>query len=168
MPLSRDPVSEQFDAAAARLIRRADARRGQWVGTYVQNPSPAWMLWARRRGIRLLGPDTAAGQQARTRWCRAFVRSVYYLHKHYFYEGKGLDLSDRRVSPNGPRALQYQVGTVRTDKLGIVVGRAVRIRFVQGGQAAMKAVQAMPDSRRIWTEDGRPAGRFANPSDRDW
>jgi hypothetical protein len=168
MPLQRDPVSVQFDAAAARLIRRADRNRGQWAGTYVANPSAEWMLWARRRGIRLLGPDTAGGGQARTRWCRGFVRSVYYLHKHYFYEGKGLDLTDRRASGFGPRSLQFQVGTVKLNPLGIVVGRAVRIRFVEGGSKAMRAVAELPVSQRIYDDDGNPGGRFSSPADRDW
>jgi hypothetical protein len=168
MPATRDPVSVQFDAAAARLLRRADTRRGQWAGTYVRNPSPEWMLWGARNGVRLLGPDTQPGGLARTRWCRALTRSVYYLHKHYYYEGKGLDLGDRRVSPNGARSLQFQAGTVRLAPGGVVVGRAYRIRFLAGGEAALAAVGQLPDSQRIYDDAGNPAGRWADPALRDW
>jgi hypothetical protein len=168
MGYGRDPVSTQFDTAAAKLLRRAAANRGQWVGTYVKNPSPAWMAWGARNGVNLLGRDDAGGGQARTRWCRGFVRSVYYLHKWHFYAGKGLDLSDRRVSPSQGQALQFQVGTVRIDPRGLVVGRAVRIRLVAGGQAAMRAVEKLPDSKRIYDDDGNPAGRWADPAVRDW
>jgi hypothetical protein len=168
MSLQRDPVSVQFDAAAARLLRRAHANRGQWTGTYVKNPTREWMLWAGVRGINLLGPDNAPGGMARTRWCRAFIRAVYYNHKWHYYAGKGLDLADRRVAPYGGNALQYQVGTVRIDPTGRVIGRAVRIRVLAGGQAAQRAADKLPDSKRIYDDSGQPAGRHSDLTDRDW
>ncbi len=166
--LQRDPVSVQFDAAAERLIRRASARKGQWAGTYLRNPSPEWMLWGARNRINLLGPDTQPGAMARTRWCRGFIRSVYYQHKWFYYAGKGLDTDDRRVSPNSSSAIQFQVGTVRIDPSGLVIGRAVRIRFLEGGSKAMAAVKKLPDERRIYDDYGRPADRWADPAMRDW
>src|SRR6185312_14939259 len=78
MPFARDPVAVQFDVPAARLLGRAHDRAGQWAGTYVANPTAEWDAWARARGIRLLGPDTVPGGRARTRWCRAFIRSCYW------------------------------------------------------------------------------------------
>jgi hypothetical protein len=176
MGYQRDPVSEQFDAAAARLLNRAHARRGQWVGTYVKNPSPQWQAWARRRGMNLLGPDNAATKSgvkrnARTRWCRAFVRSVYYLHKHYYYEGKGLDLGDKKIGgaeARGSRALQFEVGTVRINPEGLVVGRPVRIRLLPKGSQADKAVRKLPNSRRIVDDEGNAAGAWNDPTLRDW
>jgi hypothetical protein len=163
-----DPVSVQFEAASARLLTRAHNLRGQWVGTYVRNPSPAWMVWGARNGVSLLGRDNAGGGQARTRWCRGFIRAAYRQYEWYYYETRGLDLSDRRLVKNRSRALQFQVGTVRIDPRGLVLGRAVRIRLLPGGSAAMKAVKALPDSRRIYDDEGDPAGRWADPAVRDW
>jgi hypothetical protein len=164
----RDPVSVQFDEAAARLLRRAyDLPRGTWAGTYVRNPSPSWMAWGAAHGMSLLGPDNAPGGQARTRWCRAFVRSCFYLHRWYYYPGDGLRLGDRRASPWG-RPLQYQVGTVRITPAGLIVGRAVRVRTQAGGQKAADAAAALPDSRRIYTDDGQPGGRYSSIAGRDW
>jgi hypothetical protein len=167
MPVQRDPVSVQFDAASARLLRRAYERKGEWAGTYVRNPSLEWTAWGLRNGINLLGPDNAPGGQARTRWARAFVRSAFYQHRHYYYPGRGLDLSDRRASPWG-RPLQYQVGTVRLTPAGLVVGRAVRVRTQSGGAAAQRAAAELPDSRRIYTAEGEPGGRFSSIAGRDW
>lgn len=161
-------MSVQFDPAAAKLLRRAYAAKGGWVGTYVRNPSPQWLVWGARHGVNLLGKDTAGGGQARTRWCRGFVRALYYNHKWHYYAGKGLDLSDRRVTASRSQALEFQVGTVRIDPRGLVVGRAVRIRLLKGGAAALRAVEKLPDSRRIFTEDGEPAGRWSDPNGRDW
>ena len=165
---NRDPVAVQFDPAAAKLLRRAYAQRGGWVGTYVKNPSPTWMVWGAQHGINLLGKDTAGGGQARTRWCRAFLRSVYYQHEWFYYQTRGLDLGDRRVTKYRGKALEYQVGTVRLDPRGLVVGRAVRIRLLSGGQAARRAVEKLPDSKRIYDDDGQAAGRWADPAARDW
>ena len=168
MPFQRDPVSEQFDQPAARLIRRAHATPGRWRGTYIANPGPAWVAWGAQNGIRLLGADTATAGMARTRWCRAFVRSVYYLYKNFYYEGRGLDMSDKRLTSNDSRAVQFQVGGVRIARGGVVVGRLVRIRMVPGGGQALHAVEQLPDDARIWEDDGHPGGRFAWPELRDW
>jgi hypothetical protein len=164
----RDPVSAQFDAAAAKLLARAARRPGTWAGTYVRNPSPQWVIWGRRNGIRLLGPDNAPGGLARTRWCRGFVRSVYYLHKWHWYESGGYRPADRRNVPNHSTGIQFQVGTVRIGKGGAVLGRAVRIRFRTGGDDALEAVRKLPDSRRIYDDAGNPAGRWSSPAGRDW
>lgn len=169
MPQIRDPVSEQFDAAAARLIRRADAQPGKWTGTYLAPPSPAWLAWGRRHSINLLGPDTAGRGQARTRWCRAFIRSVYYLHRWHYWEGRGLDLSQRRDTPNHSCPVTFEVGGVRLGQGGRIMGRHVRIKMHRGGpEAARDAVRALPDSRRIFDDSGHPAGAWSDPGRRDW
>jgi len=168
MALQRDPVSVQFDPAAAKLLRRAYAQDGGWAGTYVRNPGPAWVTWGARNGVNLLGKDNAGGGQARTRWCRAFIRSCYYQHEWYYYATRGLDLTDRRVTKNRSQALQFEVGTVRIDPRGLVIGRAVRIRLLKGGAQAMRAVDKLPDSKRIYDDEGNPAGRWADPAARDW
>jgi hypothetical protein len=162
----RDPVSEQFDDAAARLLRRAYAAPGAWAGTYVRNPGPAWLVWGARHRISLLGPDTAPGGAARTRWARAFVRSCYYLHKHHYRPGQGLVLTEARAS-TWPAPLEYRVGRVKINTGGVVLGRLVQVRLAPAAGAA-DAVAALPGSRRIYNEDGTPGGRFADPADRDW
>jgi hypothetical protein len=160
---ARDPISVQFDAAALKLLRRAHSSKGDWVGTYIKNPSPEWQLWAVRNGWgRLLGPDDAPGGEARTRWARAFIRSCYYTPQAYSYRD-GLNLADRR--PNGirpPYALDYQVGAVRLSQRPnvVVVGRAVRIRLLTGGAAAHRAAAKVPDSKR-WIVDNAPGPRHA-------
>jgi hypothetical protein len=168
MAFQRDPVSEQFDQAAARLLRRADAARGQWRGTYVANPSAEWLAWGARNGVRLLGKDPQPGGLARTRWVRGFIRSVYYLHKNFYYEGKGLDLADRRVSPGGARSLQFSAGSVRIAPGGLVTGRLVRVRLLPSEGPFSAAVQRLPESARIYDDTGAPAGRWADPALRDW
>lgn len=169
MPLMRDPISVQFDPAAARLLRRCYRNPGQWQGTYLRNPSGQWELWARRNGVRLLGPDNAGGGQARTRWARAFVRSAYYLHKWYYYEtAGGLVLSDRRAVPATSKALVFEVGTVRIAQTGLVLGRSVRLKVVPGGRAAIEAVDRLPGSRRIYTPHGYEGGAHSDLRDRDW
>lgn len=161
-------MSEQFDAAAARLLQRAHMRHGDWTGTYVANPSPQWMAWGARHGVNLLGRDDAGSGSARTMWCRSFVRSLYYVHRNFYYAGKGVDLADKRVSPRGPGSLRFEVGTVRIAPGGKIMGRAVRVRLQAGGQAADRAVLAMPQSRRIYLDDGAKGPRFAEPSARWW
>lgn len=165
--VQRDPVSVQFDAASARLLRRAYERKGEWAGTYVRNPGAEWLAWGLRNGVNLLGADNAPGGQARTRWARAFVRSAFYQHRWHYYPARGLVLADRRSSPWG-RPLQYQVGTVRLTPAGLVVGRAVRVRTQSGGKAAQRAAAQLPDSRRIYNDDGSPGPRFSSIAGRDW
>lgn len=169
MPQMRDPVSEQFDAAAARLIRRAHSRPGQWTGTYLAPPSPGWLAWGRRHSVNLLGPDDAGRGQARTRWCRAFIRSVYYLHKWHYTAHGGLDLSQRNETPSHDRPITFEVGGVRLGPGGRIMGRHVRIRMHPGGEAeARAAVRELPDSRRIFDDSGAPAGAWSDPGRRDW
>lgn len=167
-----DPVSVQFEAAAARLLRRAHNNRGQWTGTYIANPGPDWERWGRQHGIRLLGPDTVPGGMCKTRWVRAFVRACYRLMKNHYYEGRGLDLGERRTSPGAPRALKVEVGnSVRIDKAGRVVGRPVRIIILEGGKAANTAARKLPDSQRTYVREGggyRKGPRWSDPSMRDW
>ena len=93
---------------------------------------------------------------------------MYYNHEWYYYATRGLDLPDRRLTKNRSQALQFEVGTVRIDPRGLVIGRAVRIRLLKGGTQAMRAVDKLPDSKRIYNDEGNPAGRWADPAARDW
>jgi hypothetical protein len=149
-----------MDKGAARLLERAYARPGAWVGTRLARPTTRHQAWAASIGIRLDGPDTAAGGLARDRWTRAFIRAVYYQHKWFYREGQGLT-RERRTAANQSKALQYEVGVLAGP------GRAVRIRIQQGGGAAQKAAERMPRARKIFV-DGEPGPRWADPALRDW
>jgi hypothetical protein len=154
---ARDPVSVQFDPAAARLLRRAYARRGGWTGTYVANPSHDWELWARRNGWpRLLGPDVAPGGEARTAWCRAFIRSCHNLNRKFMTsDGLRLDDDPRPWGLHPPYQLRYQVGTVRIAPGGRVVGRAVRVMLLTRAEVRRHAAEGrIPDAKRWITDDG--------------
>jgi hypothetical protein len=160
MPSRRDPVSELMDKGAAKLLERAYARPGVWVGTRLASPSPRHVRWAAAIGIDLRGRDTAPGGQAKDRWTRAFIRAVYYQHKWFYREGQGLG-TGKRVAANQSKALQYEAGVVAGP------GRAVRIRIMQGGGAAQKAAEAMPRSKKIFV-NGEVGPRWSDPSLRDY
>ena len=174
MPHARDPVSELLDRGARQLLVRAySVRAGTWVNTRLADPSPEHVAWARRKGLDdLMGPDrpsTASGMhvQAHTRWGRAFMRALWYQHKWYGDKQlKGFRPERRMVPYSLP--LQVEWGR-RMPAVGVIpAGRAVRIRIATGGQAKQRVVRAKPDSARIFADDGRPAGRWADPAGRDW
>jgi hypothetical protein len=148
--LTRDPVSEHFDQAAAALLARAHARRGLWTQTTLANPSPRWEAWALAHGRRLLGPDDARSGTARTAWARSFIRSVYYVHK------------ETRTG----YSLQFRVGTVkiRRTATGLSIGRIIQVKLEGGGDAAWAAAERAP-ARRRFLDDG-PAASY--PEDRWW
>jgi hypothetical protein len=159
---TRDPVSELFDRGARVLLTRAYARPGQWAGTRVAAPSPRQVAYFASMGINVLGRD----QWGRDRWAAGFIRAVYYQHK-WFYSQGALRTS-KRMAANDARAIRYELGR-RMPVLGVIpAGRAVRIMVQPGGQAAMRAVKRLPDSRRIWDDTGEPAARWADPALRDW
>ncbi len=165
---SRDPVSELMDSGARRLLARAYASPGRWQGTRLAAPGDRHRAWARSRGIDIDGPDPVprGGLNARSRWARGFVRSLY--HHHRWYSDSGGLRSERRTSPRNGQALQVEVGRA-VGPLGVLpAGRAIRVRVVKGGDTARAALGKLPDSRRIYTPDGAPAGRWAEPSNREW
>jgi len=163
MPASRrDPVSELFDRGARTLLSRAYARPGQWVGTRLAFPSARQVAYFGGQGINVLGTD----QWGRDRWAAGFVRAVYYQHKWFYSQGRLR--SEKRMAANDARSIRYELGR-RMPVLGVIpAGRAVRIMVNPGGQAAMKAVKRLPDSRRIYDDTGNTAGRWADPAARDW
>ena len=155
-------MSVLFDRGARILLERAYARPGQWVGTRVAFPGARHIAHFASLGINVLGTD----QWGRDRWAAGFIRAVYYQHR-WFY-ARGHLQGERRMAANDSRGVQYELGR-RLPVLGIIpAGRAVRIRTKPGGQAAMKAVKKMPESRRIYADDGSPAARWADPNGRDW
>lgn len=174
MAYGRDPVSELFDAGARRLLVRAYANPGQWVGTRIADPTPRHTAALARQGINPMAADNASatggrGLNARTRWARGFVRALYYQHRWYSTGGTaGGWRRSRRSVPRAAGALEVEVGrAVRA--MGIIPsGRAVRVRIVKGGETKRRAVQAMPDRDRIYSDTGTPGARWSDPAARDW
>ena len=173
--LSRDPVSELFDRGSRRLLERAYAARGGWAGTRLADPSPEHRDYFRSQyGIDVDGPDNAptlSGRRddAKSRWGRGFVRSLYYQHKWFSpMRADRTWRAERRSVPRSAGAIEVEWGR-RMPGAGVIpAGRAIRVRTRAGGQAKMRAVQRMPDRERIWTDEGQPAGRFSLASGRDW
>ena len=158
-PSRRDPLSEWFDPAARKLITRAYAQRGQWVGVYLAPPTPLQRAHAARLGIYNLTERDRWGEQ---RWVRAFKRSVYYqLKKHGWSDAPRWD--DVRSSPWPGVALEWETGK-RVLKAGWPSRRwAIRVRIHQGGAAARKAVQAKRGERQ-WVGTGLQSTQ----ADHDW
>ena len=160
----RDPVSVLWDGAAAALLARARQARGGWQGTRVADPSDRQRAMLLAIGINpnarddpsAIGGRARAGQglNARTRWVRGFARAVWYAN-------------DRRHGGPG-LALELEVGRWKPAGVHVPSGYAVRLRVRRGGSAAMRAVRAQADSKRIYTDEGGPGKRWSDPSLRDW
>jgi len=171
MAYDRDPIAELWDKGAAALLRRAYARPGQWVGTALAPPPRQARAYFTSLGIDLGGPDTYISRGRAfpiSRWERGFTRSLWHLHRWY-YHGKdnGLILGERRMSACRNPVLLVEFGRTST------AGRAVRLRVVRGGQAALKAAEALPASARYTTGKpgqigSRPGAVWRDPSERDW
>lgn len=162
MAHQRDPVSVLFDRGARVFLERAYGRPGQWTGTRLAVPRPEQVAYFAARGIDVGGRD----QWGRDRWAAGFIRAVYYQHKWFYSQGQLR--SERRVTANQTRAVRYELGR-RLPALGVLpAGRAVRVMVNAGGGRAVAAVKRLPDARRIYDDEGSPAGRWADPEARDW
>lgn len=181
----RDPLSVLLDAGARRLLERAYANPGTWVGTRLADPGMRARTFAAARGINPDGPDNPSVRggpsrrtDAKTRWARAFVRAVYYQHKWYSGGGTRPWRKDRRTAPRSTGGLRFEVGRYMPASPqydpgnpaagGFPAGRAVRIQLARGGAAKAKAVARLPDSQRIYTDSGAEGARWSDPSLRDW
>jgi hypothetical protein len=164
MPLSRDPLSVWFDPAAARLLERAYAARGQWTGVYLAPPSPLQRAHAMRIGFPDLYERDRWGE---VRWVRAFKRSTFWNHKRFGYAGD-FRPGDPRVSDRAGTALEWQTGQ-RVLKAGWPARRwAVRVRVHPAGAAALAAADKVPASKR-WVDDrGEATDLQSTIADRDW
>lgn len=137
VPAQRDPVSELFDAGARKLLARAYARPGIWVGTRLAPPRDRHRTWARASGIDLDEVD----RWGQRRWVRAFIRACYYQHQWYWDGTTGQRAGwrpTRRMTPFRGYALVYEPG--RTSKLGV----AFRVRILEGGRSSEQAVRRHP------------------------
>jgi len=184
---SRDPVSVPFDAAARRLLSRAYASPGEWVSIWLPDPGMRARTRFASMGIAdLTGPDrtsavggAGAGLNARTRWARGFVRSLNYQHKWFSpMRRDGGWRTERRSAARSTGGLRVEVGRhvaaspqfdpARPQDGGFPPRRRVRVQLAAGGAAKARAVGRLSDRDRIYTADGKPAGRWSDPSLRDW
>jgi hypothetical protein len=170
----RDPVSESFDASARRQLNRAFALgRGHWVSFWLPDPTPQQIARWRQAGIRVNWPDPqpkGGGLDARTRWARAFVRSLNYQVKWYAPTrgSSGLRGIKRTVPSGVPLRVEIGRHLPGSPGGGLPPRRRVRIMVAPGGQAKHKAVTRLANRDRIYTDAGTPAARWADPSRRDW
>ena len=166
----RDPLSVLLDPGARRFLQRVYDARGDWVTTRLADPDPEVRAYALSRGIDPGGPDNASTvsgrhKNRRSRWGRAFSRSVYYQHR--WYGQRGGVRSDKRTQPYS-RPLELEVGR-HVPVLGVIpAGRLVRARLHTGGASARSAAARIGDSERILDDNGERAGAWSDPARRDW
>lgn len=175
MPYDRDPASVLLDTAAQRLLMRAYARPGQWVGTRLAVPDRRTERYLAAQGIQWAARDQPSaksrtgGLNARTRWARAFVRAIYFQHNWYSGGGRAGFRAERRREERHSGAIKIEVGRAIGAGDGRPAGRAVRIKFFpRGGQVAAAAAARLPDSDRIFTDSGEQTSRSSDPALRDW
>jgi hypothetical protein len=156
----RDPVSEGFTRAARTLLTRAYADPGSWASTRLADPDGADIARWRAEGIDVTGPDNAPVRglrrlDAKTRWCRAYIRALYYQHLWYSELGGRNWRAAKRTTPRRAGALRVNVGR-HMPELGVIpAGRIVSAVLLPGGQAARAAAAAQPSApadatRREW------------------
>src|SRR5215472_5920455 len=165
----RDPLSVLLDAGARRFLQRVYDARGEWVTTRLADPDAEARAYALLRGIDPAGPDNASTvsgrhKDMRTRWGRAFARSVYYQHR--WYGARNVRANRRTVAYSRP--LELEVGRHVPVRGIIPAGRLVRARLRTGGQQAGRAVSGLADRERIFDSDGEHAGASSDAAGRDW
>jgi hypothetical protein len=167
---TRDPVSVTFDAAAVRLLDRAYATRGKWVMIWLPDPTIRQRSRWLAEGINVGGPDNptvhgGTGLDAKTRWARAFVRSLNYQKKHAGRSG-ALRVEVGRHVPASP-----QFDPAHPERGGFPPRRRIRVQIASAGRAKEAAVTRLPDGDRwaVGPQGQRRRGpRWADPSLRDW
>lgn len=174
MAATRDPVSLLWDGPARQLLARCYAAPGTWQGTRLADPTAQQLAWAASLGINLRGRDNPStvsrrgGLNARSRWARAFVRSVNYQHRYYSRARGGGWRDERARVARSTYALQVEVGRALPARGIIPAGRAVRVKLHQGGQRADQAAARKSDTDRYITDDGGRGGRWSSIDRRDW
>jgi hypothetical protein len=179
--LTRDPVSEPFDAAARKILDRAYVNRGTWQEIWLPDPTIRQRTRFADLGIDVGGPDplpAGGGVNARTRWARGFIRAIYYQHK--WYSGTPGNWRDqKRTAPRNLGGLRVEVGRhvaaspqfdpARPAAGGFPARRRIRVQLATGGTAKDAAVARLSNADRIYTRGGAPAGRFGGGTQyRDW
>jgi hypothetical protein len=118
----RDPLAVRFDTAADILVRRAIARQGSWVPTWV--PSPAAEF-----------DDLDDG--GLTYHERSFLQACYY-HRLIYLHGPGGWTDEngkwhQNTNPDRTHALRRRWGPVQSR------GRLLEVRTVEIGAASVNA-----------------------------
>lgn len=156
-------MSVVFERAAERLLDRAYAKRGEWVSVRLTDPTIRDRTRWAAEGINVGDPDPVTGNMAKTRWARALVRALYRA-KLADRRGGALKFEVGRHIPASP---QFDPRNPRAG--GFPPSRQFRVKIDRGGRTALRAVQRLPDSRRIYDDRGQPAGRWGGGDRfRDW
>ena len=140
--LQRDPVSVSFDPGARRFLDRAYSSPGQWRPTRLADPEARHLAEFGAQGINVAGPDDVSvrgrpGLNARSRWARGFVRSVYHQHTLWSGGGAGAWRTTRRRVPRSAAEIEIRVGN-RVPALGVLpAGRMIHIRYDPGRPAQL-------------------------------
>ena len=161
-------MSELWDGWAKSLLDRAYRRPGTWVATRAADPRPEHLAYLASLGINPMGPDDKSGSgslNARTRWARGAVRSLYYQHKWWSDAPDGGGWRDaKRAAPRSDLSLVVEVGRAlpggRQTGTLLRPGRAVRVKVTGGGRAHVRR-----SGSAAYTLEG--AGR-SDGRDRDW
>ena len=163
---TRDPLQTGFRRGARSLLQRAYNDPRHWQVTRLAVPTPGQVAALRRRGIDPYGPDPVpkGGLDAKTRWARGFVRTLYYEHKWWSGPGKQGFRTVKRTTARHTGGLQVEVGRVMPARGIIPAGRIIRVRLAPGGRAKAEAVEALPERAR-WADDGP---QRAQQAWRDW
>ena len=169
--MERDPLSVLLDAGARRFLQRVYDAGGEWVTTRLADPDDAARAYALSRGIDPAGRDNASTlsgrhKDMRSRWGRAFARSVYYQHR--WYGARNVRAIGNRRSAPYSRPLELEIGRHVPIRGIIPAGRLVRARLHSGGQRADQAVSGLGDRERIFSDNGEHAGASSDPAGRDW
>jgi len=166
--LERDPVSELFDAAARRLLERAYKSADHCAATRLADPTPAQRAAvASAYQVDVDAPDDAGKGQMRTRWGRAFARSLYYNHRWYYRRGG--QLGQTRRTETSERPLKVTMGRHLPVRGVIPAGRLVVVEVLPGGAAKARALAAKPATDRYITPGGEPGPAWnEGPEARDW
>jgi hypothetical protein len=83
MTFARDPLSARFDQSAQRFLIRAYADYGNWVYTWLPQPTQQQRAEAAAMGIDVYEPDESGHEP--NRWVRAFKRSARWNLGRYGY-----------------------------------------------------------------------------------
>jgi len=178
MPFEPDPLRDKFARGSRQLLDRAYAQPGTWQRTRLADPDARATAYARGLGIDPLGPDNVSAQagrrgglNARTRWMRAFVRSLYEQHLWWAgsHDDAGAWREHRRLVAFRSSGLRIDVGRAMP-RLGVIpAGREIKVMVTRAGRgAAYSAAARKPAADRIYTDDRDLGARWSDPDRRDW
>ena len=110
MTYRRDPVSQMFDTASRRALRRCYAAQGRWVAVRLPRLTARLFIRWLTRGEDLRAADP--WDDSIDRYVRGFVRACY--HNHRWYGDWGGLRDERRAAPWDGLALVYRADRTPT------------------------------------------------------